>query len=234
MAKERLSKLQKDILITLYREGKTTDMLNEYSKEENKGKIAELKKQGYKFGWKNKNPLIPEELCFTKKVIVYELKRLALLFKVYNWQKYNAYKEGWYGFSWWRGYPKGYLKKQVSFTRSLRNLCGKRLIDLMGGFGAIQVYDKELAKKLGIEPNDFEKEKEEAFEKEKEYYKKVKGKNPEIGTFKEWWTKSFMGGPTRKSIWESWHNSRINRNVKKIRLTPDGIKKARELLIVKS
>ncbi|MBA7528354.1 hypothetical protein ES705_20537 [subsurface metagenome] len=112
------------------------------------------------------------------------------------------------------------------------------MIDLEGNWGGIKVYDKELAEKLEIEPSNFEKERKEAFKEVEEKYQKEKKTNPKIGTFEEWWTKPRItqggGRNTRKSVWESWHNSRVDRNVKEIRLTPNGIKKAKELLIVKS
>lgn len=229
MTKERLSKLQKDILVILYKEGKQKDTITEYTEAEDKKRIVGLKKEDYKFGGKYNNPLMPKaELYFTKEITIYQLKREALLYKLNDWQKYNIYAEGYYGFGW-RGRPKDYLKKQVSFTRSLRSLCGKRLIDLKSRFiGVISIYDKKLADKLGIEPIDFEKEKLEGIRKAKEKYRLVKEQNPSFYSnisFKKWWKNS-----GQRRLWKDWNCQRVGRNAKVIRLNPKGKVIAEKLL----
>ncbi|GAJ17362.1 unnamed protein product, partial [marine sediment metagenome] len=190
---------------------RTTDSLLEYVDEKDKTAIHELKKQGYRHSRKNDDPLIPGVVLYTKKMGCYELKRNALIFKVYGWEKYNAYAKGYYGFVHWKGRPDDYNKKQVTFTKSLRNLCGKRLIDLANSwFGLIPIYDKGLAEKLEIEPSDFELEKEKAMEQSKQSYLKQKEADPRIGTFDQWFneriTNALEGHPTRRAIWESFHN----------------------------
>ena len=247
MAKERLSKIQKDILVILYTEGKTTDRNVESVSKKDRGKMAELKKQGYQSGGLGgpfgtgeeiDDPLISGNIIYTKEVAIYELSRLALLFKVYNWEKYNAYKEGYYGFGRWRGRPEDYNKKQVILTKSLRNLCGKRLIDLMSKWGGISIYNKELADKLEIEPSDFEADKRKGMERERQLYAEEKKENPKIGTFEEWFNGqriSPLGGrSSRRAVWESCNNTRVNRNTKKIRLTDDGLIKVKEIIKAKS
>jgi len=238
MSKERLSKLQKDILSVIYKEGKTTDKDIESVSKKDEKKITELEKQGYQPGGivgvigEIDDPFITGNAIYTKEVTIYELTRAAILFKIYRWEEYNAYVEGYYGFGRWRGRPDDYDKKQVTLTKTLQNLCGKRLVDLRScWYGFVSVYNKKLAEKLGIEPSDFESKKRESLARNKQKYLKEKKENPRIGTFDEWFNETIMsiggGRTTRRAISESWNNTRVGRNTRVVRLTENGVQKAK-------
>jgi hypothetical protein len=256
MAKERLSRLQKTILVTLYQlpfklnpDSKYRDTI--HAKKNDLTKIAELEFQGYKFYDSGARFGDPETLIFHKYFPDYSLSRSKLLYSVNRWQDYNDYKPGWDGAGTVRGArnligtPPGFGKKQVAFTRSLQILAGKDLILPLSAKinNYVEVYGNGFAKRLNVESHNFEMEREAALEKEKEKWRKEKAANPiktgfkATGTFDKWWSQRLVRPLTgryynRKSVWESCYNVRRQRNIKRIRLTPKGIKKAEELLKV--
>lgn len=251
MAKERLSRLQKIILLALYQlSGNNTYEREVIVGQNDKDRIAELEAQGYSFS----NAMVKDlkirepsgELKYKKELPDYKLARSKLLYKVNRWEEYNSYTPesycaatvGWK--RWQKGLPPHYHKKQAAFSRSLQILAGKDLVDLLsrrfdGDF--VNIYGAGFAKRLGVEPRNFKSEREEALKHEVGKWLKESMRNTGAGSFEEWFNKPIskmldFGQTTRKAIFESWHSHRGGRNIKAVRLTPKGVSKAENLLKV--
>lgn len=253
MAKQRLSKLQKNILCTLYNnssKGIFEEDAESISKNDKEG-IKKLEDKGYKFT--NEFLKFPTneptgDLRYVKKIPKYQMRREALLFNIYDWQKYNLYTKE-CGFArinnsyWGKGKPKGYNKKQATFTRSLQTLAARDLIWLLGQFEQpISIYGKIFACKMGVKPETIDEYKEEGLKRYKDIYNKEKKENPKIGIFEDWFNKpirpQFRGMPlgsitSRKKNYITDYGKLSFRNTKYIKLTTQGLEKAKKLLKVK-
>jgi len=204
--KQRLSKLQKDILTTLY--------------NSNGGSGKKTK---------------------------YKMRRDALLFEINDWQEYNRYTKE-CGFAklragYWKKVPDNYMKKQVSFTRSLQTLAGNNLVYLLHKFNElVSVYGKSFSSKMRVKVKTIDDYRKEGMEKNKWWYEKAKKEDSTIGTFDDWFTKLYqpgfngmaIGAPTtRLKGFIDEYAGLGYRNTKDIELTETGINKASELLKVK-
>lgn len=221
MAKERLSKLQKWILIECY--------MNPYKKD-NDRKIYKIWRQ---------------------HIFLYFLNERKV--KNYN-AGYNSWKRLFT--------PEEYNKVNVSITRSLRTLLKNRYIDCECHWeDLICIYDKKLAKSLNIKKSStiqeqnmhlfktFKEAHNITFEEWSEKYNRL---NFIIDPEKEWreykdphpdikfeeWKKYKKENPNHRlafagltTLDDSLPN-KLGRNIKYIKLTDKGIKKAKELLNV--
>jgi hypothetical protein len=251
MAKKRISKLQKRILMTLLQK---QDGVYEDVKSVNKNdkvKIDALVKADYTFtneylNFKTKKPT--GDLRYVKKLPKYQIRRQKLLFNINDWQKYNKYTEE-CGFAslrtdyFGKGKPEGYNKKQTTFTRSLQTLASSNLIWLLSRFEEpVSVYGRVFASKMGVIPKTIEEYRAKGLADSKKRYTEAKAQDPTIGTFKDWFNKpiqpSFNGIPvgdmtTRNNNYLSDYGGLNYRNAKYVRLTLKGVEKAEELLKVK-
>ena len=142
-----------------------------------------------------------------------------------------------------KGKPDGYNKKQATFTRSLQTLTARELVWSLGSFEQpISIYGKNFAIKMRLKPQTIDEYKAEGMQSYREHYTREKEKNPSIGTFEEWFTKpmqpsfkgvAFGGMTTRANNYIKDYGILFARNIKYVRLTPEGIEKAKKLLKVK-
>jgi len=236
--KQRLSKLQKDILVALYNSPKEDyDDGEQIDKNDSEG-IKQLEANGYKF-WSE----FGGRCWYRKKITVYKMRRDKLLFRINDWQKYNIYTEdstsAKIGNGYWgRGKPDDYNTKQSSFTRSLQTLASSDLVYLLHMFDElVGVYGKIFASKMGTEAKTLDEHRKEGMNYYTERYKKEKEKNPDIGTFEEWFkkpTQNIVGEFTSRAKLYTENYKRLDmRNTKHVVLAEKGKEKANELLKVK-
>ena len=93
MAKLRLSKLQKNILTTLFEKG-TDCVLVESIKKSNTKRIKEFEEKGYKFMNEYLDPKTRKprgELRYEVTHTTGKLRRAKLLFIINDWQGYNQF-----------------------------------------------------------------------------------------------------------------------------------------------
>lgn len=195
--KNRLSKLQKRILITLFEQSKSSGIYVESAsvKKDDTKRIKELEKDGYVFSRELRLSSTNELsglLRYEKTVPNYKMQRSGLISKIYNWQQYNKYNETcgfwerktgtYWAFDNGKGFlaevqpPPQYHKKQATFTRSLQLLAGDKLVSLLDRYDElINLYSKTASERLKTEYKgfDLEKAKADGLEKYKEQYKKL-------------------------------------------------------------
>jgi hypothetical protein len=235
-----------------------------WSKSQNIEEIKDLEKNGYVFRNVGKNPLTGKEtddVRYSRYFPDYKMWRSALAFKVFNWQKYNLYRADTYcarlrittvtklvNDKWIRvkeGYPPFYNKRQATLTRSLQLLAKNNLVALLHRFDdLVSVYSKTASQRLGVSPTNFEKMKEKGLEKYKQEFKKLQKEGHfKNNTFEDWFTRDRPiqifglqtgGWNSPESVYKNNCCHRIFRNISKIRLTPQGVVKVKELLKVKS
>ena len=183
------------------------------------------------------------------KWVVRSMGRSTLAFKVFNWQKYNKYKENnrtaRLGYKWvnWKrvlNKPPEYNKKQATLTRSLQLLAANGFVYLLNNFGLVSVYSDTLSQRLDVEKTDYTVNRDKALEEKRIKFEELKKTNP---FYKDWtfdryfdapMVSAFGGHSTQRKVFESWHGYRVNRNAVDIGLSKKGFKKAKELLKVKS
>jgi hypothetical protein len=252
----RLSKLQKRILVTIFKSepvGTYEEVV--WSKRQNTKEIKDLEEMGYEFKNAGYSPLTgkeADELRYSRMSPNYLMGRSVLAFELFNWQDWNRYKENRYTAEigpWQRyikkGIPPYYNKRQSTLTRSLQLLAKDNLVVLLHRFDdPVSVYSKTASQRLGITPTDFEKEKEKGLERCKQEFIKLQKDGHYNGWEFEKWFKHERpiqifglqtgGWNSPESVYKSNYCHRTFRNISKIRLTDNGINKAKELLKVKS
>lgn len=252
----RLSKLQKQILLTLLESTNGSYKKSVWVNKNNEGAKNALLKTGYVFANHGQDPKTGQETDEDRYEIKLPERRLLrryLMAKIYHWEKFNIYKETatWCGSPmfgckrgyWYKGFPEDYKKKQAAFTRSLRELKVNGLVELLDCYEeGVAIFNPRLAKKLNIEAIDIEKQKAEGLKKYRADYEKEKASgssNPNLESFDSWMdekiTQMIFGCPvketTRRHIFESNYCRRNARNAKFVRLTQEGVKKASSLSV---
>ena len=249
MANQRLSKLQKKILTTLYSRGIEIDhgVVRAVVDEPKARKQAE--DDGYRFTNEFLDPKTNKprgELRYLKSIKTNKLRRSKLLLIINGWGKLNIYTDDCnYASvrSWQR--PDEWNKRQVSLTRSLQTLCCSRHIDLLSRWEyPIEIYNKSFANKMGIKATNAIEERRRVYLDEYEKYKVLKQKDKTVAqckSFGEYLDLEFqprfkgesIGGFTTKRKVLNDYGSESDRNIVWVRLTEKGIGKAKELLNVK-
>ena len=140
---QKTSKLQKRILTTLYSQGKYKDLVSVVELNPKKVSVEyQLEKQ--KLVDERGGIFVREdrdiEGLLTKHytVIVYRLKRSKLACLLFDWQKFNIYRDSLYGVQLnvvrLRTKPEDYYAREVALTNSLKSLKAKGYVELLNYF----------------------------------------------------------------------------------------------------